>query len=127
MQPMDEPMNERRAGRVAALTRFPGVHVDDALYTGVAGAYLDMARAAVALSADAVSRGEMGLADRGLGVAMMASVGSLNALVSGVAAECTLAAPPVPITAGPDSSGRLIYRCGHGDAHRWDMAGNPLP
>jgi hypothetical protein len=106
-----------------ALTGFDGIRLNEDLYGRVAVAYLDMASATVALSRGG---GPGGLFDRVLGVAAAASLGSLNALVSGVSAECTLGAPPMPISAGPDSVGRLVYRCAQDRMHSWDMAGNRL-
>ncbi|NIM41466.1 MAG: hypothetical protein GTN84_10230 [Hydrogenophaga sp.] len=59
--------------------------------------------------------------------AALACVQSVSAMLVAVAPRCNLAPPPEDIEVKVDSSGRMVYRCRHHPAHRWDLGGNPLP
>ena len=51
----------------------------------------------------------------------------INTLLAASGARCTLTLPDEPVGAITDTAtGRLIYRCGHDPAHRWDLSGQPL-
>ena len=111
--------------RVLSLREFYGVDVNEADFALMAAPIADMMRAVEGL------HGKVGKLSGGGGTAGLAAeataVASLNAAVAAVGGRCTLAPPPAPITLGPNSAGQLVYRCSHPRAHRWDLAGNPMP
>lgn len=59
--------------------------------------------------------------------AFLSSLGSVNKLLAVAGAVCRIGAPPVAdIQIVTDISGRLIRRCTHPAAHKWDMNGSPI-
>jgi hypothetical protein len=52
---------------------------------------------------------------------------AVSAILAAASVKCHLAAPPEDIEMKLDSSGRLIYRCYHSPAHKWNLDGSPIP
>lgn len=111
--------------RIAPLSAFEGVRVDQGGYERVAAHYQGLVEGLTDLLERAKAADDSRLVVP-MRDPLQAALTELRQIVASAGGMCTKAPPPVPIAPVVNAGGGLIMECSHKTPHRWDMNGNPI-